>query len=149
MKKVEITLVILTAGAIGMYLMSVYGGPLIMAMVLTLLSLFYFFFGFALLNNIGFKSLFKKECYKGLGGVRIVFAVLIGMALSSMVISVLFGLLGWFGAKPILRSGLVCMAFSAVLLLIEFLINRSDFFKGALLRIVIWGGLSLVLFLLA
>lgn len=149
MKKVEIILVILAIGAIGMSLTTFYGGPLIMAIVLTLLSLFYFFFGFALLNNIGFKSLFKKEGYKNLGGVRIVFAVLIGMALSSMVMGVLFSFLGWYGAKPILRSGLFCMAFSVILLIIEFFINRSGFYKGALLRIVILGGLSLFLFLWA
>ena len=148
MKKTEITISILAIVAFVLDLMSVYGGPMFIALTLAILSLLYFFFGFALLNKIRFRKLFKKEAYKGISLISIIFAFLIGNLLSTAVLGTLFGLLSWEGATPMLCAAIACMATAALLVLIEYLVTRSDLYKSALPRILIWGGLTLFLFLL-
>jgi hypothetical protein len=128
--------------------MSVAGGAMFTALTLVLLSLLYLFFGFALLNKIRFRKLFKKEAYKGISLISIIFAFLVGNFLSTAVLGVLFELLSWEGTRSILGTAIACMATAPLLVLIEYLVTRSDLYKSALPRILIWGGLTLFLFLL-
>ncbi|HOS16899.1 MAG TPA: hypothetical protein PKX15_07825, partial [Bacteroidales bacterium] len=58
------------------------GGNIMLLLSLSLLSLLYYGFGFALFNRIGFKQLVKKESYTGISMFMIIIAVITGIALS-------------------------------------------------------------------
>lgn len=75
-------------------------------------------------------------------------AIFAGIALSSTVIAILFGLQSWPGTGIMLTTGLCELAFCAILILIEYLVNKASVNKGTIIRMVIWGGLALTLLML-
>src|SRR5258706_11537060 len=65
----------------------------------SLLSFIYFYFGFALLNNIGFRAMFKKASYANISIGRILGAIGVGLFLSIVLIGILFKLQIWNGSN--------------------------------------------------
>ena len=53
---------------------------LIISIGLLLLSMTYFVFSFALLNNVRLRHVFKSESFKGISTLRIIGSILVGFA---------------------------------------------------------------------
>ena len=62
-----------------------------------LLSFFYLFFSFFLLNQKRFRDIFKRSTYSGIGVYRAIVSILIGWSLFVYVISVLANMMDWVG----------------------------------------------------
>src|SRR5882762_1302875 len=72
---------------------------------ISLLSCIYFYFGFALLNGIGFQAMFKKASYVGISSGRMIGAIGVGFFLSVILIGILFKLQIWMGSVEMITIG--------------------------------------------
>ncbi|MHB9140986.1 MAG: hypothetical protein ACYC25_03830, partial [Paludibacter sp.] len=84
MKKPEIILVVITLIALFMKYLFIPWGSSITSVTMILLSLFYFPFGFAFLNKIPLRKIFKKDAYKGITTMRMIGSIGVGMSLSAI-----------------------------------------------------------------
>ncbi|HCW06493.1 MAG TPA: hypothetical protein DGG95_03900 [Cytophagales bacterium] len=102
-----------------------------------LLSMLYFYFGFALFNGIGFRAMFKKSSYAGVSVGKISGAIALGLALSSVLIGILFKLMFWPGANEMIMIGgtglLIILLVASVVMVIKKK-SLDSFYKGIFLR---------------
>jgi glucan phosphoethanolaminetransferase (alkaline phosphatase superfamily) len=104
---------------------------------LSLLSMIYFYFGFALFNGIGFRGVFKKASFANVSTSRIIGAVGFGLALSIISIGILFKLLIWNGANEMLIIGASVLFCILVIAGVTFLMKKKPvdvFYKGIFMR---------------
>ncbi|MDP4227049.1 MAG: hypothetical protein Q8910_11775 [Bacteroidota bacterium] len=120
------------------------GGGILLTLSLMTLACLYYPLGFALLNQIGFKQIFKKEAYKGLSALRIIGAIGAGMAFSAICVGILFKLQYWTGANIYLIAGLVPSLIVLVIALIKYFKAKGEFYIGILKRIAIIGTFGLL-----
>lgn len=105
----------------------------------TLLAMIYFYLGFALFNNIGFRKIFKKDSYVNINAGRIIGAIGSGVALSIVIIGIQFKLLTLAGSIEMLLIGTTSLA---VIMLIAGGIylfkykGKSDFYRGIFIRAI-------------
>ncbi len=92
MKKIELSLLIISLVGIILVIAGLEAAWYVVVPFLILLGIFYYFFGFALLNNIPPNGIFKSGSYKGISPLRIFGSVLAGIALSWVPVAVLFRL---------------------------------------------------------
>lgn len=71
MKKAELLIGGLCLLTILMSLIPVPGSVLWSSLTFFTMAFMYFYLGFALLNNIGFKQIFKKKSYVGMSALRL------------------------------------------------------------------------------
>ena len=114
---------------------------------LMLLSTFYYVFSFALFNGIRLRDIFKKASYKDTNVKRIIGSIGLGFALSAIIIGGLSKLKFWAGANIYLHIGLVNTGFILLIAIIFYFRNKADYYKRIFKRIVIYGGLGLILYL--
>ncbi len=145
MKKTEFIIAILSIIALGMNVLSIPGSAALLVLTLLILSIIYFYFGFALFNDIRFRLIFKKDSYKGLSPLKIIGALAAGFVLSTTIQGIMFKFQSWPGADFILGAGLVGLSIVTIIGIIKFLKNKSDFYMGILKRTIIVGGLGLIL----
>ena len=148
MKKAEIIIATLSFIAIGLNLLFIPGSSVLTTLSLLTLSMFYCYFSFALFNNIRLRNVFKKEAYKITTTSRIIGAVGTGFALSLAIVGILFKFQFWPGADFNLLAGLCGLMIITVFGLIKYSKNKSEFYKRIFKRIVLIGGLGLVLLLI-
>ncbi|MFA6201440.1 MAG: hypothetical protein WC679_13645 [Bacteroidales bacterium] len=117
MKKPEIILVVITLIALFMKYLLIPWGSSITSVTMILLSLFYFPFGFAFLNKIPLRKIFKKDAYKGITTMRMIGSIGVGMSLSAIYIGILFKLNSWPGANHDLIVGLATLVIILVIAL--------------------------------
>lgn len=113
-----------------------------------LVSIIYFNFGFILFNEIPLKGLFKKENYENISGGQMVIAVVTGIGLSFAIIGVLFKLQHLPGASMMLFVGVFLSMVSTLLSIVNKGKLQQGFIKRVLQRIVLFGGMSLVLLMI-
>ena len=138
MKKLEF---ILIAGAVVGLLMAIFNIPLnsmVVSLFYMTLALLYFYFGFALFNNIRFRNILKPESYKGLGTWRIAVAIGTGIALSDLTVGFMFTLLGYPMARTLLTFGLVLTAIMLLLASIRNAKEKERFFRNIILRCAVF-----------
>ena len=99
MKKLEkiLVFIILLAMVMNLYLMP--GGSSIAEISKVLLSLIYFPFGFAFLNQIPLRKMFRMDAYKELATLRLICTIGVGISLSAICIGILFKLNSWPGSN--------------------------------------------------
>jgi hypothetical protein len=97
MAKLEKTLAVLFVLGLTMRLSHIEGGDFIVLVSLFILSFLYFPFGFALLNRIRARDLFKRESYRRLNAPQLWLAVLLGFCLATATLAIPFVLLRWNG----------------------------------------------------
>ena len=95
--------------------------------ILTIQSVIYFYLGFALLNGIRLRKLFKKVSFSEIGTPRIIAAVILGICLSTLIIGMMFKLLFLPGANEMLSIGLISILVSLVALVGYALVKKSNF----------------------
>jgi len=114
------------------------------ALSVSFLSLLYWPMGFALLNRIGFRQIFKKDSYQGLSSLRIIGSIGTGMALSALCLGILFKLLNFPGGNSILIIGLVTVFTAVIPVLIKLMKTKEEFYAGLMKRIVVFGCMGIV-----
>jgi hypothetical protein len=103
----------------------------------SLLSSIYFYFGFALVNGVGFRAMFKKASYAAISGIRIVAGIGLGVFLSIVVIGSLFKLQIWMGSIEMITIGSTGLLVTVLAASVVFLIKRKTldaFYRGIFLR---------------
>jgi putative Mn2+ efflux pump MntP len=148
MKKFEMILII---GAIIGLLLVLFNTPLdsliVSAFFITLGSL-YFYFSFALLNNIPLRKIFKADSYKGIGLWRILIAIGAGLALSILTIGFMFSILSYPMAETFVVVGIVLATVIIVLALIKNAQGKDQFYRNIILRSFIFLILAIIFLLL-
>ncbi len=120
-----------------------YAGEVLFIGALTSL-LFYWCLGFAALNNIELRAIFKKSSYANVSGGRIVGAIGIGFCLACVAQGLTFKLLILTGATEVLTIGVTSLAMLLFAALVVMIFKRrmpDDFYRGVFIR----GGLALLL----
>ena len=148
MRKLETTLAALSVIVLGLnFLLVRYAAPATF-LIFGIFSLFYWLFGFALFNNIPFRSIFKKDAYKETYWKRIVGAFLTGYALSIVIIGILFRFQFLPGGKFLLLFGFCCLSIILLIAIAKYEKTKSLLYTRVIKRIIIIGGLGLFLYFL-
>ncbi len=147
MKKGEIILATISIISLGLNLLLIPGGGFLTVLTLSTLSMVYFYFGFALFNDIRLRKIFKKDSYKDISSLRILGAVGAGLALSMTTIGLMFKFQSWPGADLNLIAGLVGLVIVTIIGVIKYSKSKSDYYTRILKRVAIFGGLGLITFL--
>ncbi len=148
MKKAEIILGTVAIVSLIINLLNVAGGGVLTVLSLSTVSTFYIYLSFALFNNIRLRKTFKKGSYKGISKMRIVGAILTGVALSFTTVGLLFKFQSWPGASFNLGFGLFGLLIGLIVGLIKYQKTKSDYYTKIFKRIAIYGGLGLILMIL-
>jgi putative Mn2+ efflux pump MntP len=138
MKKVEI---ILMAGAVIGLLMSLFAVPLyslIVSVFFITLGLLYFYLGFAILNGIRLRNIFKAESYTGIGPWRISIAIGSGIALSNLTIGFMCSILTYPMAENFLTYGIAIAVIMIILSLIKGARDKNAFYRNIILRCLVF-----------
>ncbi|MBS1559471.1 MAG: hypothetical protein JST69_12180 [Bacteroidetes bacterium] len=115
----------------------------------SLLSCIYFYLGFALINGIGFRAMFKKASYAAIRGIRIVAGIGIGLFLSIVVIGSLFKLQIWMGSIEMMAIGSTGLLITVLAASVVFLVKRKSldlFYRAIFLRGAIAFIFALIIF---
>ena len=148
MKKFELIVGLIVLFGIFLTILHIPGGRILTVYASSILSMFYYIFSFAFFNGIRLRDIFKKISYKDTNVKRIIGAIGVGLALSQIIIGGVLKLQFWSGTNNIfLPIGLVNTAIILLIAIIFYFRNKADFYKMILRRIVIYGGLGLILYL--
>jgi hypothetical protein len=146
MKKLEYLLGLIAIAALIFQVAHVPGSGLLFTVAVTLLAIVYYPLGFARLNGIGFRKMFFKSSYKGISTWRIIGAIVAGMVISLMSVAILFKVQYWPGAEYNLQIGLMSSAIVLVFAVFKFLQNKEQFYKGVIVRLLIFGIVGIALY---
>lgn len=108
---------------------------LLITLLTLLLSMLYVVFGFGLLNQIRFRNLFKKESYKDVSILRLLGAMVTGIVLSILAISILFKFQRWPYGNIILLIGLVSLLPIITSVIFKFFAHKNRFYRTLLIRL--------------
>lgn len=144
MQKTEILLAFFALTGFILSLMLIPGSAIMSILSLSLLSMLYFYFGFALFNGISLRDIFKKQSYNGISGIRIAGAIGTGFALSVIVIGLLFKTRYWPGASAMLITGLPCLLIIIILAGIRYMFGKDLYYSRILKRTLPFAGLGLL-----
>lgn len=122
------------------------GGNIALVLSLSLLSLIYFVFGFALFNDIRLKNIFKSAAYKNSNALQIVAGVFTGIAMSTAVIGLLFVALRWPGGNVILLQGMIAAGIITLIAAIKYSSKNNKMYLLILRRVLPVFLLSLLLY---
>ncbi|MBV6483895.1 MAG: hypothetical protein KFKLKKLM_00356 [Flavobacteriales bacterium] len=121
------------------------GSGVFMVFVFCLLSSLYFYFGFALFNNIRLRHIFKKDSYANVSKSRIIGGIALGLSLSFAVIGFLFKAQRWPGTSFHLIISIISGVIILIISLIKFFKTKANYYKNALIRIVISTSISILI----
>lgn len=110
------------------------------------LALLYLFFGFALLNNIGFRALFKAESYKTISKLRVFGAIGTGIVFSLIVIYCLFKVQFWPYGHIGLQQMLLVYGIILIVALIFYFFKRKQFLKDNYFRFILIGFIGFLIY---
>ena len=149
MKKLEIALCIASFVSIKWDLLFLLpGGSLLVILFLTLSSMFYFWFGFAVFNDIRFRKIFKKESYLGIGSNKILEAIVTGWVMSFIILGILFKIMSWTGATFVLASGIIGSIIILIIGFLKYQKSKSLFYQRIFKRVIIISAIASALFII-
>jgi len=138
MKKLEIILIIGAAIGILMMFLNVPLNSLVVSVCFLMLSVLYFYLGFALFNGIHLRKMFNPESYKGLGTWRILLAIGTGVALSELTIGIMFTIRNYPMAKSLITFGIVLAAIVMIMAVAKNASEKNPFYGNIILRCLIF-----------
>ncbi len=103
------------------------------------LSLLYFFLGFALLNNIRFRHIFKKGSFKNISTLRLSGTTFTGVILSMTIIYILFKFQRWPYGNQGLYMSLIFLLIILLTCIIKQFASSNKFYSLFLMRLTIIG----------
>ncbi len=148
MKKAEILLGLLVLISLILNITLTLKSTALTVLSLGILSSFYAYLSFALFNEIELRKIFKKESYVKINTLRIIGAILTGLALSTTIVGLLFIVQSWPGSSVNLGLGLFGLSISLIISILKYKKTKSSYYLNILKRIAIYGGLGLILFIL-
>jgi hypothetical protein len=113
------------------------GGGLFTTFFIFVLAFFYLIFSFALFNGIRFKDVFRKGGYQNSSWRKIVFAIITGYVLFTLLIGIMFRIQYWAGAGMILKLGILQSIPVLVFALIRYMSVASAFCSKIMMRLII------------
>lgn len=134
LKKIELIFWLNMLGAIAFYL---FGMPMVGSMVIVstaILSLFYMYLSFAILNGIRGRKIFTKGTFKEINNLRIIGTVALGLCYSLVLITMLFTLMLWPSMLVNLIAAIAGLLIGGGLSIWKFLQQNNPVYKGILLR---------------
>ncbi|MFZ6052947.1 hypothetical protein [Halocola ammonii] len=149
MKKLEKTLIVLIVMSFIMRVLVLPFGTTLFVFSSGSLALVYAYFGFALFNGVGFKEIFKKGSFKGVGAWLILLAIFAGLVLSVTVVGIEFRLMQWPNSKVLLGGGLIGLLLVFVFALIARAKGNTPLFKRISQRAVPFLAVALICFFLS
>ncbi len=146
MKKTEkiLSITVLTFMIIRLLVSYPYSSILIVLPTMLLLFI-YLVFSFALLNDISFRKVFKKESYKGISTWRIIGSIGTGWALFTTITGILFVYQRWPYGYVNLQNGLVFLGIILIVIILKRGLSFHQFYTNVMLRIGIVGLIGLML----
>ncbi|MGK7391126.1 MAG: hypothetical protein ACNS60_12275 [Candidatus Cyclobacteriaceae bacterium M2_1C_046] len=139
MQKLEKFLIALSAIGAIIKLFFNGGGDILLLVGMTLLGSLYLIFGFAILNDIGFREIFIKGSYVEVNVRRIVLSAAFGIAFFGMIFGILFRLLNFEGAFELLALSLVVAFILFIILIYRYhyqKITIATYYKNVMYRLV-------------
>jgi len=146
MRKFELIVGIIAIVSFLFKLLHLPGSSILLVLSFSTLSIFYYL-SFALFNGIRLKDIFKSTSYKNTNAKRIIGAVGLGFALSALIMGALFKIQLWSGGVMQLTIGLILTGLIFIIAAVFYLRNKIVFYTRVFKRIVIIGGLGLILLL--
>ena len=108
----------------------------------------YFGFGFALLNNVRLRNIFKKDSYNEISTLRILGGIFTGFILSLLSIYSLFKFQRW----PFANEGLLISLYGLLpiiaIVTFKFASSKKSFYSSLLIRLLIFGVIGTSLYFL-
>lgn len=129
-------------------LMHLPGAGIITVFSLVLVSLFYFYLGIGVFNNLSVKQMFNRKNYTNKIRFNLLFGALFGIVLATLVIGILFKFMLWPGGNILLSAGLISLLIS---LIVYFFLNhfgKMFFEKRVFVRVTLIGLTSLGLYVI-
>lgn len=106
MKRTELILSLVAFAGVLLKLIIIPGGALFTVLGLSGLSILYFYLSFAIFNRIPLRQVFKKQSYSGISAKHLLGSTGTGLALSLLLMGILFKLQFWPGANTNIAIGL-------------------------------------------
>ncbi len=148
MKKGEVVLVISIIFGFILYALEVPGGLALMVLSFALLSMLYFYFGFAFFNDIRLRNIFSSESYRSVTSNKIIGAIAAGISISITVVGLLFKLMRWPGSVVMLTVGISSLTVIAIICIVKFRKFSNDYYTRILNRCVVAGALAILIMIL-
>ena len=148
MKKAEIILgaISIISLILNLFLVAITNRIFVLSSVI--LAAFYMYFSFALFNGVKYSQLMKRIAYQGISKMRILTAVITGLAISMVIIGLLFNYQFWPGGDEQAFFGVIILSLVLVVSLIKYVTSKSTFYIGTIKRAAIYlcfGVLTLIL----
>ncbi|WP_405206968.1 GldL-related protein [Aquimarina sp. LLG6339-5] len=139
MRKLELYILPITI-SIGflIYLLDYPFGSTITIISLLGFSCLYFYFGFAIFNEVPFRKVFKKESYHGISIWRIIGAILTGVSISILLIGLLFKMFRWPFGKEMLIIGVNLLNVIFIIGFIKIIKEKRPFYQRLLPRVIVF-----------
>ncbi len=118
-------------------------------LLILILSLMYFGLGFALLNNVRLRNIFKKDSYKGISTLRILGGIFTGLILSLISIYSLFKFQRWPFANEGLKISLYGLLPIIAIVIYKVVRSKNNYYPNFLIRLVIFGVIGTSLYFLS
>lgn len=119
---------------------------IVITLLMLILSMLYFWFGFAILNNIRFRHIFKNKFYKDISVLRILGTIVTGFVLSLVIIYALFKFQRWPYGNIGLRISLCGLLIIAIVVFMKYLSSKHQFYSNFLIRLFLIGILATSLY---
>lgn len=129
-------------------LLGVNGATILLILSGGTLAMIYFYISVIIFNKIPLKSAFKKAAYKDIPTSRILGSIGGGIALSVLIIGLLFTIMNWPGGRMQLATGIVLSTILLLVSLVKFFTKKVPFYKLVIIRSALWVVFGTVLFLL-
>ena len=110
------------------------------------LSITYLFLGFAFLNKVRLRNIFKKDAYNGISALRILGTIFTGFVLSQICIYSLFKYMRWPYGNQGLVIALNMLLVILVIVVIKLIISKKRFYMIFLIRLMIFVFLGIFMF---
>lgn len=119
------------------------GAGILTVFSLVLVSLFYFYLGIGVFNNLSVKQMFNRKNYTHKVRFNLLFGALFGIVLATLVIGILFKFMLWPGGNILLSVGLISLLISLVVYFFLHHFGKIFFEKRVFVRVVLVGLASL------
>lgn len=148
MKKIELLLLALALVALAMDLFLTGGSGIMVLMSWFTLAFFYMILSVAFFNNIKPKDIANGDAYKGIHIIRIVGAILTGLAIAITITGIMFRYFSWPGAAMDLYIGIIGLVIAGIVGWTRYAKAGSPFYKKIFSRVILFGALGIITLLL-
>jgi hypothetical protein len=122
---------------------------IIITLLILVLSMMYFGLGFALMNNVRLRNVFKKDSYNGISTLRILGGIFTGLILSLITVYSLFKFQRWSFANEGLKISLYGLLPIIAIVIYKVVSSKNSYYSNFLIRPVIIGVIGTFLYFLS